>query len=52
VPCHQWKAADDAFTQLGDDADPALFGNGSAAALAEARATAARLAGDPAAQGR
>jgi hypothetical protein len=52
VLCHQWKVADEQFKTLGDNADPAPFGNGSAAALAEARATAARLAGDPAAQGR
>ena len=52
VLCHQWRAADEQFRALGDRAKASLFGNGSAAALDEVRRTAARLAGDAAAQGR
>ncbi len=52
VKCRQWRAADEQFKALGDRADPSLFGNGSAAALDEARRTAARLADKPDEQGR
>jgi hypothetical protein len=50
--CHQWKVLNDQFKLLGDQADPALFGNGSPAALDEARRTAARLADKPDEQGK
>jgi hypothetical protein len=52
VKCHQWRVANDQLTRLGPAANAALFGNGSHAALDDARDTAARLADDPAAQGR
>ncbi len=52
VLCHQWRAADEQFKRLGDAAIPALFGNGTPAALDDARATAARLADRPEEQGR
>ncbi len=50
--CHQWKVADEQFKALGGAADPALFGDGTPAALDAARATAARLADRPDEQGK
>ncbi len=50
--CHRWRAADEHFRLLGDAVDPSKFGDGSAAAGADARRTAARLAGANAAQGK
>jgi hypothetical protein len=50
--CHQWKVLNEQLAKLGKDADPEMFGDGTPAALEAARTTAARLADDPAAQGR
>ena len=52
VLCHQWKAADEQFRRLGTQADASQFGNGTPAAVDEARRTAARLADVADAQGR
>jgi hypothetical protein len=50
--CHQWRVLNEQLAKLGKDANPAMFGDGTPAALEAARQTAARLADDPAAQGR